>query len=238
MKTSIILGLALAMAAVPAAMVSAHNAACATTNAPHAYGAGGSVGAETEVIGSPSAGVVTVSDNNTGDCDGDGVPGDFDGDYEAGAGGGFFGAGPWANEPICQYGLKTHGTSVTVTDAISANIGFVTGADDQQGPVVIPDPVNGGNICETDGNISPGDPAVDPTADADDCLSTTFINSGTACGTGGDGGYWVFINGAGCRVVGVKVTFPGTRQPPLPDVDVTNPGVQCTGVPTTGFITA
>ena len=190
---ALMLALIFGGSSIPASMVIAHTANCATAPAPHTYGLAGSVGGEIETVGSPSAGIVTVNEGNTGDCDGDGIPADFDGDYEFGIGGGFFGAGPWANEPICQYGLKTHGTSVTVTDLISANAAFVTGADDQSGPIVIPDPVNGGNICETDGNISPGDPSSDPTADSDDCLSVVFINSGTACGTGGDGGFWVFL---------------------------------------------
>ena len=197
MKTRALMGLVMAVAAMPGALVSAHSVECASVSAPHVYGAGGSAGGKSVTVtgsGDSGAGVVTASENNTADCDGDGVPGDFDGDYEAAGGGGFFGAGAWANEAICQYGLRTHGTAVTVTDVISPNIAFLTGADDQQGPIVIPDPVNGGNICETDGSISPGDPTLDPTVDTDDCLSAVYINSGSACGTGGDGGYWVFLS--------------------------------------------
>ena len=227
MKTSIIIGLVMAMATIPGAIVSAHSPNfCAAFNSPHSYGAGGSAGSDDSVTGSHGAGVVTVSDNNADDCNHDQIPGDFDGDYEAGVGGGFFGAGPWRNETVCQYGLVAHGTSVAVTDGLSANIGFVTGADDQAGPVVIPDPATGGNICETDGNISPcptnGDPC-GPTDDADDCLSADFVNSGTACGFGGDGGYWVFLHGVRCSVGNV---------PPGP------PTLSCTETPTAGFIQA
>ena len=224
MNKSLLLGLVLALAAVPAAIVSAHSATCAATNAPHTYGVGGSVGAESQTIGSNGAGVVTVNESNTADCNGDTVPGDYDGDYDQGIGGGFFGAGPWANEAICQYGLKTHGSNVAVTDVISSNIAFVTGADDQSGPIVVPDPVNGGNICETDGSSTPcpdNDPAqCGPTDDADDCLSDTFIGAGSACGFGGDGGYWVFLSG-------VQVVI---------DESTTPPGVFVSGAPTTGFI--
>ena len=219
----------------------AHNVNCATAPAPHSYVPG--------IVASPHMRVgdgVTVADNNFADCDGDGIPGDFDGDYELGAGGAFFGAGPWANEPTCQYGLKTHGSTATVTDLLSANIALQTGADDQQGPIVIPDPVNGGNICETDGSITPCAPADEggtcgPTDDPDDCLSQVYINTGSACGFGGDGGYWVYYcciwvrvcTPAGCYWV--RVCFH-----PCPliatSVDADEFGIQASGVPTTGFI--
>ena len=219
-RTTITLAFAISLiVSSSSALVAAHVVTCAAFTAPHTYGSGGTVGTSSSMTGRNGAGVVTVSDNNVGDCDGDGVPGDFDGDYESGVGGGFFGAGFWANEATCQYGLKTHGTSVTVTDALSANIAFVTGADDMQGPIVVPDPVNGGNICETDGSITPGDPATEPTADADDCASDVFINTGSACGTGGDGGYWVFID-------------------PECEWEILPPGAECSGTATVGFITA
>ena len=198
MKLSAIICISLALAAVPAALVSAHSPNCAATPAPHVYGLGGSTNGHVRTVTAAddlAAGVFWVTDTNGLDCNADGIPGDFDGDYETGNYGAFFGAGPWANEATCAYGLRTHGTAVTVTDILSANIAFVTGADDQSGPIVVPDPVNGGFICETDGSVTPGDPATDPTADADDCLSTVFVNTGSACGFGGDGGYWVFLAG-------------------------------------------
>lgn len=235
MRRLLFLVLILTLSAIPAATVTAHSVNCANAYAPHSYGMGGSAGVsapdqELEI----EVGVVVVSDNNTADCNGDGIPYDFDGDYEAGMGGGFFGAGPWANEPTCQYGLVTHGTAVTVTDAVSANIAFKVGADDQGGPVVIADPINGGNICETDGGITPCAPPSDggacgPTDDADDCLSDAdtsrsgyqpYVNSGSACGTGGDGGYWVFLLLVYCSV----------------DTSTTLPAAFCSGAPTAGFI--
>ena len=188
-------------------------------------------------------------DTNTGDCDGDGVAPDFDGDYDIGVGGGFFGYGPWANEPTCQYGLKIHGGSVQVTDAISANIAFVTGADDQQGPIVIPtgfglDPRGEYSppvyptefACEVDGTISPCAPPSDggacgPTDDPDDCLSDSqsgtpgyqpWITIGVTCGAGGDGGYWVFLLSVGAMI----------------DESTTPPTVTLSGTPTLGVITA
>ena len=166
----------------------------------HTYGFGGSAGARSDTVtggDEVGAGVVTVFETNAADCDGDGVPGDYDGDWETGVGGGFFGYGPWANEPICNYGLAAHGASVVVNDVVfGKEIAFVIGADDTSGPVISTDPVTGETTCETDGSITPGDPTTDPTADADDCLTEVFIGQGTTCGAGGDGGYWVFLNGA------------------------------------------
>ena len=117
------------------------------------------------------------------------------GDYSFGIGGGFFGYGPWADEPLCDYDLNVHGDHVAVEDLLfGRGVAFFMGEDDQSGPVIIPDFVSGGNICETDGNISPGDPSTDPTADGDDCLSPAYYGVGGTCGTGGgDGGYWVII---------------------------------------------
>ena len=166
----------------------------------HTYGLGGSVGAKSDTATGgeeAGAGVVTVMDSNANDCNGDGVPGDFDGDYETGVGGGFFGYGPWANEPTCNYGLAVHSGSVVVNDLVFGSaVAFVTGADDTSGPVISTDPVTGETTCTTDGSITPGDPGTDPTADADDCLSDVYTGSGSTCGAGGDGGYWVFLNGA------------------------------------------
>ena len=172
----------------------------------HTYGSGGSAGARSDTAtggDEVGAGIVTVTDTNTGDCDNDGVAGDFDGDYDSGVGGGFFGFGPWADEGVCNYGLELHGAVVTVNDAaFGSDIWFVIGADDTSGPVITPviDPPTGqptGEFtCETDGSITPGDPATDPTADADDCLTQPLNGSGSTCGAGGDGGYWVFLSGA------------------------------------------
>ena len=185
----------------------------------HTYGFGGSTGARSDsATAGRTIGVTTVSDNNVADCDGDGAPGDFDGDYETGVGGGFFGYGPWANEPICKYGLATHGGTITVNDVVFGHdVQFVIGADDTSGPVITPvtDPTTGEPtgefICETDGAITPGDPAQDPTRDADDCLTPVIDGGdtngqGTTCGAGGDGGYWVFVIGARVHESGTGVT--------------------------------
>ena len=156
----------------------------------HTYGFSG-----TETL----VGVAVVTDSNTADCDGDGIGGDFDGDYDSGVGGGFFGYGPWANEAVCNYGLETHGGSVVVNDAVfGSDVWMTVGAMDTNGPVIITDPVTGGTTCSTDGSITPGDPALDPTADPDDCLTDSQnlyrgVGTGATCGAGGDGGYWVFL---------------------------------------------
>ena len=169
----------------------------------HSYGTGGSAGARSDTVtggDEVGAGIVTVFDTNTADCDGDGLR-NFDGDYDSGVGGAFFGYGPWANEPTCNYGLAVHGgVVVAVNDVVfGADVWFTIGADDTSGPVVSVDPVTGETTCETDGSITPGDPATDPTADADDCLTAPQNlaqgSSGATCGAGGDGGYWVFLNG-------------------------------------------
>ena len=178
------------------------HAQCPSHSSPHShtYGSGGSAGAKSDTAtggDEVGAGVVTVTETNPWDCDRDGEPGDFDGDYDAGVGGGFFGYGPWADEPTCNYGLTLHGATATVNDVVFGNaIAFVIGADDTSGPVVSVDPVTGETTCETSGSITPGEPATDPTADADDCLTGVYHGSGSTCGAGGDGGYWVFLNGA------------------------------------------
>ena len=165
----------------------------------HTYGIGGSLGGRSDAAstGEFGAGFTSVTDANTADCDGDGIAGDLDGDYETGVGGGFFGYGPWANEPTCNYGLAIHGGTATVYDVVLAHaVAFVIGADDTGGPLIETDPVTGETTCSTDGSITPGDPGTDPTADADDCLTDVYVGSGTTCGAGGDGGYWVFLHGA------------------------------------------
>ena len=169
----------------------------------HTYGTGGSAGAQSQTVTGGDefgAGIVTVSDTNQYDCDGDGIPGDFDGDYETGIGGAFFGYGPWHWGDPCNYGLAVHGGTVTVNDAVFGNnIAFVIGADDRTGPVVSTDPVTGETTCTTSGSITPcpdNDPNLcGPTDDPDDCLTPVFVGSGTTCGAGGDGGYWVFLSG-------------------------------------------
>ena len=166
----------------------------------------GDAGEPNVVRGTRGGGLVVVMDTNSEDCNGDGIEGDFDGDYDSGIGGAFFGYGPWANEPICGNALKEHyGYVVAVYDLVFFdNIWFRTGADDTYGPDLTPDPVDGSPACTTSGSITPGDPATDPTADPDDCLSDPqnlgdwqYHDNGRACGAGGDGGYWVFLLGAG-----------------------------------------
>jgi hypothetical protein len=186
----------------------------------HTYGSGGSTGARSDSASAGrTAGFTTVSDGNTVDCDENGVPGDFDGDYETGTGGAFFGYGPWADEPLCGYGLRPHGSTVTVYDTVFGHdVQFTIGADDTSGPVVNTDPFTGETSCETDGAITPGDPSQDPTRDADDCLTPVIDGGdtngeGTTCGAGGDGGYWVFLIGARVHesATGVAVNNPATQ---------------------------
>ena len=194
----------------------------------HTYGSGSSIGGRSATVtggDDVGAGLVTVTDTNEADCNFDDVPGDWDGDYDAGVGGGAFGWGPWADEAICNNLLNVHGPNVVVNDVVfGATITFVVGEDDQSGPVVIPvdedgDGVPEGHICETSGSITPGDPATDPTADPDDCLSVQFTGTGATCGSGGgDGLFWVFLDGA--------------------FVDENGGGAEVKNPPTTGTITA
>lgn len=231
-RSSIVLGLALAMAVSPAVLVSAHTSACAFFPAAHTYVLGAAY-AGNDAIGEKSTvsayGTVVARDGNVADCDNDGILLDYDGDLEQGLNGAFFGYGLWAYEPNCQYDLKTHGATVTVTgttlppNPVVQGIAFVTTADDTQGPIIIEDPTNPGFfICVADGIVTPGDPTVDPTADADDCISQIYVTpaTGTACGAGGDGGYWVTL----LDVNAIARTAP-------PDLAATN-------VPLTGTISA
>ena len=200
-KTPLMIGVVLALAAIPAAFVNAaHDCPAEPT---HTYGFGSSVGFEskTATTGDNSLGFVTVQETNTADCNGDGTPADYDGDWETGVGGAFFGYGPYAQDPVCNYDLQVHVGTVSVNDIVFGNdIWFKIGADDTGGPAYEVDPVDGSISCSVDGSITPGDPTTDPTADADDCL-TAPQNAAKgivipACGAGGDGGYWVFLNGA------------------------------------------
>ena len=165
-----------------------------------------------------AAGYVLVKDTNTGDC-GTG-PADWDGDYDSGTGGAFFGHGAWASDPDCNYRLNVHGPNVAVNDVVFGNaIAFVTAENDRDGPTKIWNPATETWVCETDGSIRPGDPAENPAADPDDCVSEVFVGSGTTCGSGGgDGGYWVVLMGA----------FG----------DEADGGVALSNPPTTGTITA
>lgn len=134
-------------------------------------------------------GQVTVTDTNLAGCDANlfNNP-DFDGDYDLGVGGGFFGWGPWANEPVCQYGLHVHGPDVLVYDIVWNNwVQFEIGANDMDGPVVSIDTITSETTCETDGIIA-------PTLDLDDCLAGVYMATGKTCGGGGDGGYWVILD--------------------------------------------
>ena len=170
----------------------------------HNYGAGGSAGGRSATVTGGDdfgVGVVTVTDTNTADC-GTG-PAGWDGDYDWGVGGGAFGYGAWATDPDCNYLLNVHGPNVVVNDAVfGSNIGFVVGEDDQGGPVKIPVDADGDGtpesvVCETSGSISPcSSTGCDPTDDSDDCLSDHFVGTGFTCGSGGgDGLYWVFLDG-------------------------------------------
>ena len=150
---------------------------------------------------------VVVHDTNLQDCDGDGVPRDFDGDYDDGVGGAFFGYGHWGYDPVCNYGLNLHAGRVSVDDVVwGSDIWFRIGADDTSGPVLSVDPLTGATTCSTDGSITPGDPATDPIADADDCLTDPVHGTGTTCGAGGDGGYWVILPTGGLAGSGHPAT--------------------------------
>ena len=227
MNKTMILGVALVLAAIPLAAVSAANP-CPDQFA-HTYGVGGSAGGRSMTAtgsdtGDFGVGFVTVTDTNVSECDGDpNTTADWDGDLDAGVGGGAFGYGAWAEDPDCNYALNVHGPNVAVSDVVFGNaIAFVVGEDDQSGPIKVQDPTDGSWICTTSGGITPcpdNDPAqCGPTDDADDCLSVVFVGTGQTCGTGGgDGLYWVFLSG-------VHVTENG--------------GVEAKNPPTTGFITA
>lgn len=208
----------------------------------HTYFTGSAAGAASATLlggddatATSPAGRISVWDTNaTQDCNFDGRGGDWDGDYDWGVGGGAFGWGPWADEPICGNALNVHGPNVVVHDVVfGRNVAFVVGEDDQAGPVIIPiftdvdvdarysppirpEPTDW--VCETDGSITPGDPSTDPTADADDCLSPLYTGTGTTCGSGGgDGLFWVFI-------------FAGYLHE--------NGGIATSNIPTEGIITA
>ena len=190
----------------------------------HTYGTGGSAGARSDTVtggDEVGAGIVTVFETNPLDCDGDGIPGDYDGDWETGVGGGFFGYGSWATSPICNYGLTVHGGAATVLDSnplVGNNVAFVIGADDRDGPVISTDPVTLETTCSTSGSITPcpdNDPnQCGPTDDPDDCLSDVYVGSGTTCGAGGDGGYWVFLNGVLVTESGGILAICGPDEPP------------------------
>ena len=202
MRIVLLIPLALAVAPLLAAPSLAHGVCPAQPV--HSYALPGAV-----LVGTPSlplykVGFVEVTDTNLVDCDLDGVPGDYDGDYDVGLGGGFFGWGPWAAAAACNYNLHVHGPDVKVFDATGLPVLFEIGADDITGPIIVPDPITGGALCETDGVISPG-------ADADDCLTTPYVSPGPGktCGAGGDGGYWVILDAPGVDVVGGAVVLYG-----------------------------
>ena len=189
----------------------------------HSYGSGLAAGGRSATVTFGRAvgtGAVTVADTNTTNCDpANPAPADWDGDHDAGVGGAFFGYGAWANDPDCDYDLNVHGPNVVVNDALFGSfITFVTGEDDQSGPLKIQNPVDGSWACDVSGAITPGLP-LDPATDPDDCLSQPYLGVGATCGSGGgDGGYWVFLH----------AVFVDENPA---QVDVRNP-------PTTGTITA
>lgn len=140
-------------------------------------------------------GTAWVVDTNVQECDG--VPGfavDWDGDADAGVGGAFFGSGSWAEDPDCGYRLNLHGPRVSVVDDLHGpTVPFLVAEDDQMGPIKVVLP-SGGYACVTSGTLIPGDAAVDPTVDVDDCVAGPFFGEGATCGSGGgDGGYWVLL---------------------------------------------
>ena len=195
-KTPLALAAVLALSFVAAA---AHGANPCPDQSVHTYGQGGAVGGRSAAVTFGQAigtGLAQVADTNSTDCDPTNpAPADWDGDYDAGLGGAFFGYGPWAEDPDCDYDLNLHGPNVAVNDVVfGAFITFVTGEDDQGGPIKIQNPLDGSWTCEVSGSITPG-LVTDPSADPDDCVSAPFLGVGATCGTGGgDGGYWVFLH--------------------------------------------
>ncbi len=207
-KTSILIGALLAIAMAHVVVVSA-NSVCPGANQPvHTYGVAGSIGANSNTLseqtsGSPAgpvggagAGLTTVQDTNTADCNGDGVPGDFDGDLDVGVGGAFFGSSnEWDVTDNCGYDLNVHATSGVATDVTGLPVSGVWGVDDTAGPVVITDPTTGAVVgCQTDGSITPD-------TDSTDCeVGWVHTWAGDVCligyhnGHGGDDGYWLFLN--------------------------------------------
>lgn len=196
------LGIGMLVATASVLLVIEADGSCGGSPTPHVYLMGGGVGVQASVDG--DAGAIAVADTNVEDCDGDGLPGDYDGDLDLGIGGGAFGLGPFAD--IC--GHLPYGGTYTVTDLLSANIAFITGADDMSRTNGDEDDLLPG--CLTDGIIT-------PELDADDCLSTVFVNTGTACGAGGDGLSWVFL---------LHAAYVGENSATV------------SGLPTSGFITA
>ncbi len=174
------------------------NSLCPATSQPtHTYGptlAPGIGSTTLQEQGSPASGVdtglVTVEDTNVADCDGDGVPNDFDGDYDLGIGGGFFGSSNlWDVTDDCGYDLNVHATTGTATDVTGLAVRGLYGVDDAEGPAVVVDPTSGASLgCQTDGSITPA-------TDANDCLSawTGSWSSGACPASGGDDGYWLFL---------------------------------------------
>ena len=222
MNKTMILGVALVLAAIPLAAVSAANPC--PDQAVHTYGIGAGAGGNsaTAQTGEFGVGFVTVTDSNTSECDGDpNTTADWDGDMETGVGGAFFGYGAWAEDADCNYALNVHGPNVAVNDVVfGSQIGFVVGEDDQGGPIKVQDPVTLEWTCTTSGSITPcpdNDPSqCGPTDDADDCLTDRFVGTGSTCGTGGgDGMYWVFLDGvvvaeASAEVLGLANNPPTT----------------------------
>ena len=165
--------------------------------ATHQYGVASSAGVRSATLlggGARGAGASFVTDSNVADCDGDGVPGDWDGDYDLGTGVAFFGYGQWAEDPDCDYGLNVHGPNVVVNDAAyGLGLGFVVVEVSQQGPTKVPVDDDGdgtpeGYVCETEGVFNPTSP--------NGCVSRRFVGTGHTCGAGGgDGGYWVVLDG-------------------------------------------
>lgn len=173
---------------------SAHMACPA--QATHQYGLASSVGVRSATLlgGTWALGAPMVTDSNVADCDGDGIPGDWDGDYDLGVGVAFFGYGQWAEDPDCDYGLNVHGPNVIVNDAVyGLGLGFVVVEVSQQGPTKVPVDDDGDGtpdryVCETEGVLNP--------SMGNGCVSPRFVGTGHTCGPGGgDGGYWVVLDG-------------------------------------------
>lgn len=209
MRTLVLLA-GLSVAAVAFVGIASSQSPCPPQSI-HVYAGTGSNEFREESLGvNAGFGYVQVYETNTADCDGNGSSGDFDGDFDAGTGGAFLPSGPWANDPICQNGFVAHhGPVVTLNDLVfGSGVPFFTGADDTNGPVIVVDPTSGVQ-CTTDGVIA-------PQVDSDDCLAGVFYGSGTACGYGGDGGYWVIVacfatvgasSSFGCATSGTVTTF-------------------------------
>ena len=205
-KASLLIGIALALAAAPLADARHPSTACIQQENMHGYLVGAipwTPHQETKVgIKQQTTTVVTAWDTCDQDLDGDGVPFDYDGDMDLGDRGGRFPAGSNYNGCLENPEVSHHaygvGAQYWADDQTGvASLIYWAGAD---GPALIPDPLD---PCATDGIISD-----DPTTDPLDCADGSWgvyappiwkpaTLGETVAGNGAcdpfDGLVWVFI---------------------------------------------